>query len=461
MAKGNRSRRAVLHPVRRFEMPYSSASAQLANPELGLTTLTLRAGAGGSYTMNVNVLDASDDRLLRAGIVLAIRNTDGRNEVYLAAPDWAPQLPVEKVAPLAGAETPPELEAVIRPFRRGAAIGPTATLTCHRTEYELRNPQQQPIAWVRSDAVHVRRGGMTTNRYREVTLTSSVALSYEALTWLTEQLLAVGGARVPSFPTLAQRLGPPAIGATDLPKPPSWDPDSPLETYVSALLAARLRKLTLADLSYRIGEDGPEGILRQLAALRSELRGMSGYLDANWVSSLIPGLRWLTDVPVADAVRQLDSDAYWHLLDDLVTATRAPRLGSHSLDPTGRGMRTLAKMALKELKDSAGRLTHTSSDADWRTARDRSAHLVDVCSILPQTKAGQRLSKRAERVYAALGECLLVEREAALAAISGLSPEDAFAAGRDYEQQLVGQLEARTEFLANWPEWVKELDWGD
>ncbi len=235
MAKGNRSRRAVLHPVRRFEMPYSSASAQLANPELGADHLD-PASRGGRIVHDERQRARRQRRPTAACRHRARdpqhrrpqRGLPGCPRTGLRNCRWRrwPRWPAPR--------HPPELEAVIRPpFRRGGrdradrdadlpphrvrAAQPATTADCLGTQRcRARTPggrdDHQPLS---GGDPHLLGGA----QLRGADLADRAVAGRRR------------GARVPSFPTLAQRLGPPAIGATDLPSRrrgtrirPPWKP---------------------------------------------------------------------------------------------------------------------------------------------------------------------------------------------------------------------------------------------
>ena len=69
------------------------------------------------------------------------------------------------------ADLPEELADLLRPLRRRATLGPVAALTCDRREFALRDDHGTTLALLRDDKVTVRRGGLTTARYREVMIT--------------------------------------------------------------------------------------------------------------------------------------------------------------------------------------------------------------------------------------------------------------------------------------------------
>src|SRR4029450_5290761 len=205
---------------RYYDMPYSAAAPRLINPDLGLHHLVARVGHNAAYEISVTLLDAPDHRLIRSGVLLAHRVLDGRGEWYITAPDWQPLLPQDRIELMGHADLPDELADMIRPLRRRATLGPVAALACDRREFALRDNQESTLALLRDDRVTVRRGGLTTARYREVLITPvGPGLNDEQLAWLERSLVQVGATQVPRFPRLGCRLGPATTRATAITVP--------------------------------------------------------------------------------------------------------------------------------------------------------------------------------------------------------------------------------------------------
>ena len=236
-------------------MPYSTPAPRLINPELGLHHLVARAGHNAGYDIDLTLLDAPDHRLVRSGVLLAHRILDGRGEWYLGAPDWVPLLPKELILPMGQAELPDELADMIRPFRRRAPLGPVAALRCERREFALRDDAGTTRALLRDDKVTVRRGGLTTARYREVMLTPvGPGLDPDQASWLDQNLTAAGATPMIRFPRLVRRLGAPATGPSDFPEPAPYNAEAPVSQFVAEHLRPRLRRMLAADLKIRGGE---------------------------------------------------------------------------------------------------------------------------------------------------------------------------------------------------------------
>ncbi|WP_231359979.1 hypothetical protein, partial [Escherichia coli] len=88
-----------------------------------------------SFTSDITLLDSTDRRLLRAGVVLAHRVIEGIGEWYMDAPIWQPWLPVDHSVALGMAgDLPRDYICLIKPFLRGVPLAPVAALTCQRVE---------------------------------------------------------------------------------------------------------------------------------------------------------------------------------------------------------------------------------------------------------------------------------------------------------------------------------------
>ena len=186
---------------RYYDMPYSAATPRLINPDLGLHHLVARIGHNAAYEISVTLLDAPDHRLIRSGSCLPIGCWTGVASGTSPAPDWQPLLPEDRIELMGHADLPDDLADMIRPLRRRATLGPVAALTCDRREFALRDDAGTTLALLRDDKVTVRRGGLTTARYREVLITPvGPGLNDEQAAWLDRSLLQVGATQVPRFP---------------------------------------------------------------------------------------------------------------------------------------------------------------------------------------------------------------------------------------------------------------------
>ncbi len=459
-----------------FEMPYTATAQRLTNPDLGLPTLVARAGAGAGYSIDVTLLDAPDHRLTRSGLLLAHRMVDGVGEWYLSGPRWVPQLASEQVEPMGQTDLPDRFADLVRPFRRNSTLGPVAALTCERSEFAFRDLDGMTLARLRDDRVTVRRGGLTTARFREVTLSPhDRGLSDAQREWLQSALVAAGGTRVIDFPPLVSRLGAPATGLTDFPQPEPqpWDRGASFESFVSALLETRLREIVQADLSVRGGQ--PDAVVRlidRVLALRCELRGISPVLDPDWIEQLDAELHWVGELPAGQPemikgaeiiLTRLRGERYLNLLDWLVTASRAPKLGNSSTVPAAEVATTLLDNAVARLIKTAKRLQVDSSQQSWEAAAWAGRQLQDVCRaaalVIPgrAKKISRRVDELITKIVASSSQLPGSLAADADSSVSEVTVAEAFQRGRQFERAVREQLTAREEVVSRWPQVAKKL----
>jgi hypothetical protein len=455
---------------RYYDMPYSAATPRLTNPDLGLHHLVARAGHNAAYEISVTLLDAPDHRLIRSGVLLAHRVLDGRGEWYITAPDWQPLLPQDRIELMGHADLPEELADMIRPLRRRATLGPVAALICDRREFALRDNEETALALLRDDRVTVRRGGLTTARYREVLITPlGPGLNDEQAAWMDRSLVQVGATQVPRFPQLVSRLGAPATGPTDLPVPGPFDASASFKKFVSQLVALRLRQIVEADLAIRGGDlTAVDRLAEQAARLREELKGLSVVLDPDWVEDLYDELGWISleaSSPNAQEhdrlTARLRSERYLTVLERLVGAVRSPKLADQRSDPAGEVLAGLVSMAVTRMRRCTDHLSVDSLDEEWEEAWQEMGRLewvVGVASqVLPEESATiqQHLLKPRQLLSEIHNDHH--REQATYERVATLSPEQAFAAGRDFERETRRSRHARREFAESWAKTKKKL----
>lgn len=437
----------------RFEMPFAMGEPSMVTPELGIARAQLR-GRKNSFTMDVTLLDTPDHRLLRAGIVLAHRVIDGLGEWYLDAPGWEPWLPSKRTEKLGAAgDLPQEFAELVRPFRRHAPLGPVAALSCERREWILLGEQGEELATVRDDRLTMRRGGVTTARYREATVRPTDALGREARHHVVDAMLAAGGSVVDSFPTLTERIGPPATGLTDFRGPRPREKDASLEGFVSWLFSKRLDGIMRADLALRSHASEDMDLLReQLAELRREVRSLSFALEPHWREQMEANIEVVLGTLAQRSVSQL-GDEYFSVLDMLVVAIRAPRLGDQSQQHAQEALLQQATRGLTILADRAAGLNLAVADDRW------AATLLTATQMHALARTLRLLfGKRAKGLEAALEETRVLLRAAQMP--PNLTephidlewdPVSAFQEGRHFERRRQEITSARRHFLDEWP----------
>ena len=463
---------------RLYDMPYSATAPRMINPGIGLHNLVARAGHNAAYEIDVTLLDAPDYRLTRSGVLLAHRVLDGRGEWFLTAPEWQPLLPKDRVETMGHTDLPQEFGDLIRPLRRRATLGPVAALRCERREFALRDDQGQTLALLRDDKVTVRRGGLTTARYREVMITPiGPGLTEQQVAWLDRAITQAGATPVPRFPRLVSRLGAPATGLTDFPHPRSFAADAPLETFVSQLLGLRLRQIVEADLAIRNGNpEAAESLASHAAQLRSELRGLSFVLDSDWVEDLYDELDWIildadprhaSRAEEAERAREqlvgrLHTERYLALLDRLVTATRAPKLGDASALATGEALTDLLDSVVSRFRRGVDRLNPDAPPQFWEDAWRSIGQLQWVADVSTHVMPAEteriqhRLAKSRELLNQIHEYHAAAER--AVGEVTGMPALEAFEAGRAFERELEDARRLKEEFLALWTKTKRKLD---
>jgi len=445
MAK-KRRRREVL----RLDVPFSSPSPNLTSAAVGLPR-AVRRMAAASVT-DATILDASDGRLLRDGVILAHRISGGVGEWFLAAPRWAPALPEERVEPVDGSgDLPAAFPVLLRPLLRRGVLGPIAAMSSERDEWSLRDAAGEVAAHVVDEKVTIRRSGIATARYREVTITPTRALTGQQRAFLLSAARSVNATVLDSPPSLQQRLGAPATGLTNIPVPEPVRSDATLEEFTTEVFAGHLRAILLADLSRRSGDlSDIGGVNAALWSFGRDLRGLAPVLEPGWRRSVEELLRGLPFENPGD----LESPVL-DVLDALVGSVSAPRLGDLSQRPAARVLFERAEQATLILADRCRALEVSSPDERWQAAL-RAAEQLDVAVAVAEPLFPGVLGRLADQ----LGDLIADLRAGASASVGsepeldGLSAAQAFQLGIDTERRRSGARERRAAFIERWPERV-------
>ena len=456
-----------------FELPYSLDSPRLTNPLVGIDRVILRSDA--SFEMVVTLLDAPDQRLLRSGVMLAHRVVDGLGDWYLDAPNWQPWLPADHSEPLGAAgDLPEDLAELVRPFRRGAALGPVAAVSIVRKSYLFRGAEDVSLGAVRDESVTIRRNGLITGRFREVTLIPSPAMTGAQRRFLTDSLTMVGGIPVDTFPDLVTKLGAPATGLTDFPEPREWDAKVSLETFVSQVFAARLQDIVRADLALRASElahlvrsaddrgdasgtaaappPGIRPLISELEALHQMVASLASVLEPTWRAGLENDLGALIGQGWDRPVRSLD-ERYYSVLDRLIGAARAPQLGDLSNSQAAPVLRQQLEGGTRILMDRCQGLRATSADDAWEAALTATRHLLETTKGLGILfgKQSRRLAKHLRRLQGLLEPAQRVADWPAAEVMESWTAAEAFEAGRALQRAGDARDVARKRVVDQWP----------
>lgn len=440
-------------PALRFDMDFFAPSPALTSAAVGIDRVAYRSPA--PVHRDVTVFDAADERLLRAGVVVAHRIVSGVGEWYLSAPAWEPRLPAERVEPLdASAGLPDSFTRLIRPVSRRAPLGPVATLDCDIQEYVLRAADGSSLGAIVDERVTVRRGETITRRYREVVVTPGSTMTTQQSEHIASSMRDVGAAQVDAFVSLQQRLGPPATGLTDFPTPRTLRRDATMEELVSAVFAADLWAITelLLDVE-RDRRPHVTSLNAQLESVQRDLRGLAHVLEPSWrerVESL------LTGVPLERLVDA--TNVALDVADELVCEVRAPKLGDVAGDVAAPLLLERAQQASLIMTDRCGALTTGSSEEEWDAALG-SAEILAISSAVAGPVLGQRLRRIARRLQTVtehLRACT-DDWSASGTDLVGLTLEEAFDLGRRVERGRASTRVERARFVALWPERLDEL----
>ncbi len=396
----------------RVELPFPSLLPPLAHQVLGLRNLTFRAG---SARRNVTtVADTADFRLVRAGVVLIHRTDPEGNEWGLSAAKWL-ELDEDRTLPAPDTEVPTEWAPILDPLRRHAPLSPVATLQVERQDFQIRGTAGEDLGVLSDAKITIRRGGVTTSRFREVTVgTIRKGLNPDQLAWIEHTLVDAGGTSVSTFPSLARRLGAPATNDTDFPDPArlsaGW-----FDQFVARKIAKCLRALVVGPAA------GPAVELSHQLAL------LEPGLDPQWVA----GLRSALD-GYADSDQDLDQRL--GLIDLLVADVRAPQLRDTWPTDTDAALERLRGVALTQVEQALGLLTEDAEERLWAEARDAIAPARDVILSFARGGRDRKRAKKLRRLADRLDDCVDTEGEALRTQARTAMPTEAFELGREYER---------------------------
>ena len=435
----------------RFDVPFAAPSIAVVSEAAGL--MSDSDGQTPRTAVRTTVIDTSDHRLLRSGIVLAHHLSESVGHWSLEAPAWAPRIPAHAVEPVGRAmDLPDTFGRLIRPITRGRTLGPVAVLETDRLTRALRARDGAELACLRDDSITIRREDGPPTRYREVVVEPTPAMTPQQFEFVITSLAAAEGSPTRSFPTLQQRLGPPASGLTDFPAPWPLGKDATMEELVTAVFADDLRELTFAMLDLQASPGGDAAALRHcLVRVRRHLRGLAHVLEPSWRESFEADLPADAADPAAGSI-----EVGLATLDALVGAVRAPRLGDQALEPAGQLLFRRADQAFRILADRCDALTVDSPEGAWRAALMAAEQLeasADVALALP----GRVTAKLARRLWSLCAELSGCIESGITPSIEGLGPDEAFEVGRAEGRAAADRAAARRRFTKRWPEWHADV----
>jgi hypothetical protein len=423
-----------------FRLPIDAGPPPLVSDAAGIERVV--SHPSGSYAMTVNILDSEEGRLLRAGVTVAHRSRDGEGEWYISSPHW-PGLPDEVAYELDDSgNLPSDVRRRLNLFLRRAPLEPFATMELERRAFTLRGSGGD-IVRVLDDVVTIVRDGQVRSTSREITMEPCVKLDGQQREFIHSAMAAIDAVPLDRPPTLPERIGPPATGLTSFRAPTGIAPDMTLEEFVSEVFLTHLHRLLLGEL-----RDDPVVTRDELASIFRDLRGLSSVLEPSWREELEHNLRMLPCASDEDREPIL-----LHVIDALVSAVRAPKLGNHSSDGARAVLFARADQSVLILFDRCRALDRTSTDEAWGAAL-RSAEQLDAAAAVMEPLFRKPLRRARQELETVLDSLRMSVRPPADIEVVGLTPEEAFQLGRDVEHAQWSVDRARRQFIAGWPERV-------
>lgn len=425
-----------------FHLPIDSGQPPLISSAVDFEKLVARPS--GSYRSQINVFDSPQARLLRCGVTVALRRHDDEpGQWYVAAPGWV-GLPEEETYPVdATGDLPVAVAKKLKLILRTHELAPFASLNCDRRAFTLRGAQED-LMEISEDQITVNRAGEVIARFREIVLRPLVKLSGQQISFLTSAMDAVSATRLMAAPTLASRIGPPATGPSPYRVPTELRKDMTLEEMVGERFRAHLNQLLSAEL-----RDDRQASLQELAEIKVTLRGFSAVLDPAWREQSEAKV-----VSAATANKEEREAAIPNLMEDLVSAVRAPKLGDLARLEASVVLYARLEQQVVILFDRCRALEVDSPDEAWgaalRSARQLDASMAVLEPMWP--KGVKRLRAKHADLLTLLESSM---RPAEDVDLVGLSPEEAFRLGRDIEHAQWAVSAARREMIATWPSHVK------
>ncbi len=434
--------------------------------------------------------DTADLRLARAGITVRHRAGDH-------GPDrWTAKLP-GRGQPVGGLMTRREIdvaggpEAVPEPVARlvrgqvrTAGLVPVARLTTRRVSLELRDRSGCRVAQVDDDEVTVDQpvagGDGRPTRFREVEVELAPEASDSAADAVVERLIGAGATEADPVPKALRALGPPALAGPEA-QTVRLDAKAGAGALVRAAVGAGTSRLLRHDPGVRLGDDPEEVHQARVATrrLRSDLATLAALADSSWVEHLRSELAWLGDAlgavrdadvlldqlradarllpacdyePAAHLLEALggdregaravlagvlDSPRYLSLLDALVDAANAPRLGPPADAPAAELAPELVGAAWKRLVRAIDDLGEASGDEALHQVRIKAKRCRYAAeAVAPVTgKRAARLARRVADLQGVLGDlhdAVVAEarlRQTVTSPDAPLTPEQAMVAG--------------------------------
>ena len=397
--------------------------------------------------------DTADLRLVRAGVSCRHRVGDD--------PPWTVKLPdagtgaaVERLElsfPGSLDAVPDEVSALVRAYRRTAALEPVARLRTTRRRVAVAGDDGRPVAEIDDDevaVVDVTDGERVLARFREIEVELAEGADDAILDAVVAQLTAAGAGAPDKTSKVVRALGPRALAPADV-VPHEVSDDARAGEVLRAGIAAAAARIVDHDPVVRL-DAGIEGVHQMRVGarrLRSDLRTFGPLLTGEWAGPLRDELAWLAgalgpvrdadvlatrlradgkalpgeDRPAVDAllarlreerdraleaaVGELGGDRYGRLLECLVEASRAPALSETATEPAVDVVPALASKAWRKLRKAVRALGDEPESEALHRVRilaKRARYAADVAAPVVG-KPARQLSKSLGKLQDALG----------------------------------------------------------
>lgn len=428
----------------RLSLPAEAIPAGLVQPDRGIAAIRTRWGS--EQLAPFTILDTPDLRLIEAGLILGHRVVDDSGEWVLLSSGWEPYLAPQIIEPLGHGDVPESLSALLRPFRRLAALGVVGELSGERRGYTAVNDSGDTLVSLTDEILNCEVQSNAVESIRIVTVTD-VAASKAQFLDVVAGLEAVGGRRLPAGDPIAALLSD-RYGVGDFRFPDRFTVETTMRTFASGALRRRIRRIIESDLAFRKNIDGePDIVNLQLLRAQRTVEGISWASSAD-TDGLIADLQWLLEHQGSAPF----GERYLRVLDDLVTLARAPKLGEWEERSAFRAMAQEIDASLTAVVDRAGRLDRHSPRIRWEKTRAALLHCLALTRVSRKFfgSRAKGLRRRLEMIVSELDACLPVVPPTP--SLEGLPAKEAFEAGRAFERATIGAEAARVQFVANWPD---------
>jgi len=424
----------------------------------------------------------------------------------LPVPDTHEGVRDELHAPLSAGlvgQVPAELVDIIAPLIQDQALAPVVELRTQRTPHIFYSSEGLALIELVDDTVQVLDdAGAIVSIFREIEVELQAHDSQSARNTMTAacDALLAAGALPGSVSKAASALGPRASAPADVPDLPMPSPSGMAADAIRATIASHVRDLIFADVAVRRNlPDAVHQVRVSARRLRSVLRTFEPLLDREWSVQLSEELAWLADemglirdsevlekrllshitlIPIEDgyvsgiAIKQaldrrievarqgalaaIRSDRHTYLVQDLIEASRAPKLLDGAYQACEDVLPDLVAKTWRVLRKSCGALELGGPAHEWHAARikaKRARYAVDCIAPI----FGGKVAKFG-KALAAVTEVLGDHQDAFVAQefLRELAQQDStdgrtgYALGLLHGVELEAEMDSRFEFVEFW-----------